>query len=352
MSAGKPAELTLLLPGLCDRYPLLPAQARFPALEALLVCAQRRHHPPAGTDWILCRHFGIDCPPQSPPVAPLTRLLDGAGAEEGIWMRADPVHIAVGTGTAVLQPPALLNLRSQEAQGLIAELADLFADLDTELKAGASPERWYLRLSGSVQLQTQPLEQAIGRNLGSLRLQGADRATWNRVLSEVQMRLHLSPINQQRRRRGELPINGLWCWGAGRLPKPAATPAWDQVYSNAVLAEALARLHGISHQALPESFGAVRAGAGQRVLIAWSAEGYGTDRSAERERLNFLHALERGWCIALKRALLRAQLRSLRLIVPPVLEFRLSPSVLWRFWRRPRPLEEYLGGYLFQEGPG
>jgi hypothetical protein len=49
--------------------------------------------------------------------------------------------------------------------------------------------------------------------------QHADSSTALRRLgAEIEMWLHDHPINDARRRRGELPVTSLWLWGAGAVP--------------------------------------------------------------------------------------------------------------------------------------
>jgi len=48
-----------------------------------------------------------------------------------------------------------------------------------------------------------------------------------RLGAEIEMWLHDHPINDTRRRRGELPVTSLWLWGAGNIPARGDVGAAD-----------------------------------------------------------------------------------------------------------------------------
>jgi hypothetical protein len=62
--------------------------------------------------------------------------------------------------------------------------------------------------------------QEPARSLGgSMAQQHADTSVALRRLgAEIEMWLHDHPINDTRRRRGDLPVTSLWLWGAGAVP--------------------------------------------------------------------------------------------------------------------------------------
>ena len=79
-----------------------------------------------------------------------------------------------------------------------------------------------------------------------------DASRWHRWMNEVQMALHECPVNVERERRGAVPINSVWPWGAGSLPPaPEAPVPLVQAWSDDVLVRGLARRAGIEHGATP-----------------------------------------------------------------------------------------------------
>jgi hypothetical protein len=64
------------------------------------------------------------------------------------------------------------------------------------------------------------------RALGSSMVERSDSSiALRRLGAEIEMWLHDHPINDTRRRRGELPITSLWLWGAGAIPAGGAVDA-------------------------------------------------------------------------------------------------------------------------------
>jgi hypothetical protein len=94
---------------------------------------------------------------------------------------------------------------------------------------------------------------------------------WRTRMNEIQMLLHDHPVNQAREARGERAINGLWCWGGGKL---LATPI-DQKFSNAI--GRLALLRGVAAWSdlplspLPEKFEDVTLQDGHTLIVLHSA---------------------------------------------------------------------------------
>ena len=54
---------------------------------------------------------------------------------------------------------------------------------------------------------------------------GADGGTWKRWQNEIGMLLHEHPVNVEREANGNVPVNGVWFWGGGRLADVSRVPA-------------------------------------------------------------------------------------------------------------------------------
>ncbi|MDD9864473.1 MAG: hypothetical protein OXU54_07865 [Gammaproteobacteria bacterium] len=353
-----PGQLELVVPGLFGPPRLLPAAApRFPALESLLARAAVRRLAPESPEGRLLELFGLHPGAgRELPVAALTRLHDVAEAavppepardERGpaVWMRADPVHWAVTRSGATLLDAASCRLGRTDAEALAAAAREIYARAGAALEV-ARPQRWYLRLPSLPRLLTVPPGMAVGRDLRELLPAGPDRDDWARLASEAQMALHASDANRERERRGEPPINALWCWGAGVLPPPSPSPPWTRVYGDAeadaeALLPALARLHDLPYALFPETAPLAETQAGGR-LLAVAGEALRHCRQGDGDGWrSCLERLWEGWLSPAARALRGGRLGALR-IVADEREFLLGRYAAWRFWRRRRPFAAYL----------
>ena len=327
------AGIALFVPGLLppDPLPSTLSRGQFPLLERLLARAARRDSlEPSCYERTLLALFG------NPPAAPLTLLLDADRADpETAWMRADPVHFAPTRDGLVLLEASRCPLREEQSRRLADEAAAAFHALDAQLIA-PHPARWYLRLPRTPQLCTVPPGRAVGRNVRGLLPSGPDGAQWNRALNEAQMIMHAAAVNRERSHRGELPVNALWCWGAGTLPR-AGTPVFDYVFSDEPLALAAARWQGAAYDA-PLTADTVPP---HRALVVLTAGYFSGLYGDEEEWLQAMRRFEREWWAPLVDRLRRGRIPALGLLAPGC-EFHLRRPHLWRLWRRPRPLADYL----------
>lgn len=383
-SAPLPA-LTLFLPGLGEPPADGPADVllgdlSLPALTGIMTRGDRVDGPSGGVERALFSLFGIDTseglpaaavsrlaehrlpepepePERTRPEGPLTALAPdpadrGAAARRGWWLRADPVHLRPDLSKLLLFDAGSFALAAGEAAALADEVAPLFAEVGAALEVG-DPTRWYLRLDAAPDLQTSPLSAVLGQDLRGHRPAGADARRWQALLTEVQMTLFSSPVNQAREGRGELPVNSLWLWGGGRPPEPSA-PRWSRVWADDALAAGLARLSGIpcslpapsAHEWLGAAQAgsadpASRAGAGHLLVDAglWRAARYG---DVEGWRAGLL-AIERHWLAPLVEALGARRLASLTVQGGAGSGHRLDRRGLRRWWRRSRPVASMLG---------
>jgi hypothetical protein len=236
----------LLIPDLLPPEPEFHAalgQQRFPALELLLARGRRRSRPWHGIEQWLMECFAV-ARQTDWPSAPFALLGEGTAPGDARWLHAEPVHLRPDGDRVRLADPSLLHLTQEEARALAASVDAHFGDaLHIEVIA---PTRWYARFAAPPAEETVPLARVaggVGTASASLR--------WHALMNEVQMLLHEHPVNEAREARGELPVNGLWFWGAGRLA-PAADPGLRAVLASNPLARGLAAASGVRHARLPE----------------------------------------------------------------------------------------------------
>jgi len=327
---------------------LLPG-ASLPRLEALeLLLARGRRSLQAGTEqehWLSGR-FGIESTDEDGAAA-ASLLADGGDPGEACWIRADPVHLRVDRDALVLADGAVFSLNEDEAQALAATLNNHFgSDLSIEVQ---HPERWYCRLATPPRIRCTPLAEARGLPIGEHLPTGPEGMRWHALMNEVQMALHEHPVNAAREARGELPVNSVWFWGNGALPKTAAAPAQrphNQVLSNDPLARGLAIASGGIGAPLPPGAnawlqGAPKEGTALVVLDALRAGARYGDREGWQSAAE---ALERDWIAPLVQALRSGHIGMLtcHLIgAEQSLSVETVKNDLRRFWRRVKPLADY-----------
>lgn len=231
----------------------------------------------------------FDLPPDT-PIAPLRYRGDGGTPGAHMWVCADPVHLAVrGDGLVVV--PLRLTLAADDVIGFQRMLAEIFP-------VAAAPvciaDRGYVSGDMFADADFTPLALAYGRDLKPALPAGPTGPQWRRRLTEAQMLLHDAPFNAARAARGAPAINGVWFWGAGRLPAKIA-PAFTHVWSDEPVTLGLARHAEIAHAPAPADADVwLRAlPPGKHLWVATRADAV-TGAIADSEVAPLLQALARG----------------------------------------------------------
>lgn len=175
-------------------------------------------------------------------MAAVTHTIDAAGVGRGIWMRADPVHLRPDRHGAVLLDAAAVGLDTRDALALAAEVKPVLEAAGHHLEMPCA-ERWYLRLNSLPDLRTVELDRVTGRDISAAMPSGPDATRWLRLLNEIQMVLHQSPVNADREARGLAPVNSLWFWGSGATPTPVPR-RWQRIHGADLFLRGLAELGG------------------------------------------------------------------------------------------------------------
>jgi len=280
------------------------SEGRFPALELLLARARRRHGTARAVEAWLQEAFELGDAPF--PAGALTLLAGGDDPGDSIWTRADPAHLRVMRDHVVAAPSDALTLSQAEADALCEALARHFAG-QLEVQP-CEPKSWCARLPG-------------------------DAPPGDALLNEAQMLLHAHPVNAAREARGELPINSLRMWGAGRAPQSAHC-RWQSVAADDPAVRGAARLAGARHRPLP--------GSAQEWLDRLPEDG--CHLALLDARQTPLTELEQRWFAPLLGALRAGRAGMVTLHVPDGAEevsFETIRGDLRRFWRRAKPLEHY-----------
>ncbi len=271
------------------------------------------------------------------PSAALCLLADApAGAHDGCWFHADPVHLRPDRDRLLLFAGAALAPREDEADALVAAFNAHFA-ADGLYLIAIRPDRWYLRVADQPNLRTCPLYEVVGRDLDTCLPSGPDARAWNRWQNEAQMLFYGHPVNQARETAGRPVINGVWTWGGGVLPAVSGGPALT--IADHPLALGLARASGGAWRGLDALDRAAWRDVTGTVLVFWDHLWQSAgDLDAWRRGLDILDVL-----VATLSSELAAK-RLLRLTIDDGIgdRFTLSRAAQHCFWRRRGALGDWI----------
>lgn len=337
-------RLTLYVPGLFSPQENDPAQGgSFRAIETLLARAEttRRVFPP-GYEESLFALFGLTQQEDADlPVAAVTRMFDMGVIDNDFWLRADPVHLSLDRDRLILAGAQKLEVTQEEAARLVAEIMEVFATDGWLLKA-PHPERWYLKPARAPKLTTSSLSQVVGRDIHGFLPRGPDDKAWHTILNEIQILMHTATVNVEREKEGKLPINSLWFWGSGRLPrlKPVT---WSRVWSSEPVSLSLAKLSGTPAANLPDTYADWRRQAGEtgeHLLVldtAYEATLYNDAMCWQK----ILEKLDTDWMEPLLRDIKSGAMEQVSLVSDTGENFTLTPRQARRWWRWRRSLASH-----------
>jgi hypothetical protein len=311
-----------------------------PALRAVIGRGDAGESPCDDEQAWLCEQFGV-ARQVDWPSAPIALFGAGMAPGEDFWLSADPVHLRVNRDQLILLAPESLSITGAEAVALCAELNRHFA---TDRLTFLAPQahRWYLKTAAPARIHTRSLSRAVGHDVDSMLPEGEDRLAWHRIFNEVQMVLHAHPVNEERERRGVLPINSLWFSGGGTLP--FASTSFQAVIGGSALARGLSKLTQIPFSTIEQGIATVGTSDVLIELCDAATASMRLDAAAWKEALE---EMERRWFAPLARLLGKRQIR--QLVIATVANGRgyrwsVSRMNLWRWWRPAASLGVRIGG--------
>ena len=198
-----------------------------------------------------------DDPTRDCPVAAFSRIADGVSVDGGVWMRADPVSLRADRDQLLLVNWDLDDLNAQIAQSLAQRLIPLFDSTGWRLFA-PTPQRWYVVAPADLQVRTFAPQPCMGASIQNRLPFGRDAAVLRRLLTEVQMSLHMAPENNTRSEQGLPVVNSVWFWGLGAAPITAPSRFAEHLWSEDALTIGLARAAGVPFDPLPADARALR----------------------------------------------------------------------------------------------
>lgn len=177
-------------------------------------------------------------------------------------VRADPISLKADRDTAKLIPAEQLALSDIEADELLEALNGFVAEDGLQFFRRETTQ-WYLSGMSAAALESYPPSFLAGRNASAFMPEGDEAAHWRRLLTEVQMLLHMQPVNDRRIQQGQMPVNSLWFWGGTPLPQPVEENKSMLLVADDDEARALARYMGVVceplsalssiHESLPDA---------------------------------------------------------------------------------------------------
>ena len=274
---------------------------------------------------VLCQSFAVSKQADW-PIAALSWLGEDGDPGMDYWLCADPVHLVLQRDYFSLAHPAPLLVELAGSEALLDSLNQHFAPDGLRFFAGQS-RRWYLRLSQAPEISTTMPTMAVGRDVRPFVPQGSGAARWDQLLNEMQMLLHEHPVNQQREAWGELPVNSLWLSGGGVLPRQIKT-GYQTIWADDTLVKGLAISAKLPYMPLPHSV--------EQLLD-----------NSHGETLLVLESLAQDWAAALTTALHNGRIKTLNINLASqgqIASVTIKRHDLWKFWRRPKPVEAYFPG--------
>ena len=335
-------SLHLLLPGLFGPQsgswpePGMVHGLTLPHLQKLLSHANR--HRMAGDSFYptLLTLFGLST--ENSPIGAICRLGDGGEADGACWLRADPVYFRADRDRLLLFEGRFLDIERHEADHYAELFNEHFADEGWHLEP-LKCHRWYLRAPEKPAVELPPLSEVSGRSIDQFLPRDHNGNPFFRFLNEIQMLFHQANPTQMRASRGAASVNGLWLWGGGKLDEVPYT-RFQRVISDEPLSKGLAKLALIPFMSVE---------AGDEALLSATGESLWVDEQLHEALLTDDGAVWHHAMLELDQRIdqllnMLQEKRTGSLTIYPCngSSFQLKRGDLRRFWRRNRPLSDWI----------
>jgi len=333
------SSLHLLLPGLFGPQsgpwpePGMVHGLSLPHLQKMLSRSNRSTVVGDDLHSTLLPLFGLSA--EKAPIGALCRVGDGGRADDEFWLRADPVYFRADRDRLLLFEGRFLEISQSEADEYVALFNQHFADDGWRLEA-LECDRWYLRAPEMPEVELPQVNDVSGRNIDPFLPRGADGGPFFQLMNETQMLFHQANPTQQRSAKGITAVNGLWPWGGGKLGDIPYTQ-FQVLYSDEPLSKGLAKLALIPSMTLDDEITPLDG------TILW------VDSSLQQALLTDDGTFWREAIAAveirfgqLMQQIQSKEIESLFIYPCNGSCFRVDRSTLRHFWRRSRPLADWV----------
>jgi len=335
-------SLTVFIPGLFgpdiaihpDDLPSLPS------LNWMLSKGNHQILTSSSASYSLCELFGLTATEENDlPIAAISRLTDDNQHPEGLWLRADPVHVKADRDGLILIDNNQFTITQHDALALAADINMLLKPYELELEV-PTPYRWYLRIKEDLKVRTSPVDLIVGRDILPFMPSGDDRINLIQLMNDIQMTLHDSDVNKKREQEKMLPINSVWFWGYGELPK-IIDRQWSFIVSDEMLAKGLSMIAATPFYDLPDKYvdfknndadynGLIVINSFQKFCHYHDLEGW----------LEALMNYEANWFLPLMQALKRREIDQLQ-IKTDINSIVLDKSARYKVWKKQKNIYSF-----------
>ncbi len=187
-------------------------------------------------------------PEKELPIAYYRYLLDFGKHPNSSIMCADPVNLQAGIDEIILNPEPIDDLSKTDSEELLKGLNKHFAQGNWEFIV-ADSGNWYLSHQSDEVIQTNPIDLVRGKSIFQY-LPKSETLNWHSLQNEIQMLLHMNPLNQSREIAGQNPVNSLWFWGAGKASSHQHD--FDTIWGGDIIGATAALAGELKHQAIPK----------------------------------------------------------------------------------------------------
>lgn len=335
-------SLTLFIPGLFgpdiavhpDDLPSLPA------LDWMLTRGEQQSEQSISASYQLCELFGLSTTDNKDfPIAAVSRLTDDNQHPEGLWLRADPVHVKPDRDGLILIDHEQFTLSQHDALALAASVNIILKPYGVELEVPV-PYRWYLKLSDNIDIKTTPVDAIVGKDILPFMPSGDDRINLIQLMNDIQMTLHDADVNKKREQERSLAINSLWFWGYGALPD-IIDRQWSFVISDEMLAKGLAMVAATPFTELPDNYSELnKTDSNYNGLIVIDVFQKFSHYHDLEGWLEALMSFEENWCAPLLQALKKGELDQLQ-IKTNINSIELNRSARYKFWKKTKNVSSF-----------
>jgi hypothetical protein len=276
----------------------------------------------------------VDAQQRSPSTGAAAAVTSPAGTA---WL-ATPVHLIAGLTNLHLDRRGLMRLSPEDLARVAEDFNLTFGDTDLHLESLPNGE-FLLRgpAAWSAAVTTEPARVLV-TGLESSLPKGKPATALKRLGAELEMWLHSHPVNDSRRRRGQLSVSTLWLWGGGTFEslKSSSAPPTDLACGADPFLAGLWHLQGAESHPLPERFGDLLSDPKpERATLVLEITPL-LQTNPNWTVFEALVDLDRRYLSPALAALHARALESVVLVANDV-EVRLRPGDRLKFWRRARP---------------